>query len=204
MTLKQEKKIWKSGYRYVAGVDEVGRGALAGPVCAAAVLILNKKLSGELKNIKDSKQLTAGKREKFYGALTGRPDIVWSVALVSEKIIEKMGIDRATWLAMERAVLKLEKKPIFLLIDGNRFASHKLKPKTYNLIIRGDEKVFSIAAASVIAKVTRDRLMIKTAKKYPQYGFEKHKGYGTKEHFAAIKKHGISEIHRRSFLRRKS
>ncbi|KKU19084.1 MAG: Ribonuclease HII [Candidatus Azambacteria bacterium GW2011_GWA2_45_90] len=201
MTLKQEKKIWKSGYRYVAGVDEVGRGALAGPVCAAAVLILNKKLSGELKNIKDSKQLTAGKREKFYGALSGRPDIVWSVALVSEKIIDKIGIDRATWLAMEKAVLKLEKKPNFLLIDGNRFSSHKLKPKIYNLIVRGDEKVFSIAAASVIAKVTRDRLMTKLSEKYAKYGFWKHKGYGTKEHFKAIRKYGISEVHRNSFLK---
>lgn len=200
MTLKQEKKIWKSGYRYVAGVDEVGRGALAGPVCAAAVLILNKKLSGELKNIKDSKQLTAGKREKFYGAFSGRPDIVWSVALVSEKIIEKIGIDRATWLAMEKAVLKLKKKTDFLLIDGNRFSSEKLKNIKRKLIIKGDEKVFSIAAASVIAKVTRDRLMVRLVKKYPQYGFEKHKGYGTKEHFAAIKKYGILAIHRKSFL----
>src|SRR3989338_7465599 len=166
MTLKQEKKIWKSGYRYVAGVDEVGRGALAGPVCAAAVLILNKKLSGELK-----------------------------------KIIDKIGIDRATWLAMEKAVLKLEKKPNFLLIDGNRFSSHKLKPKTYNLIVRGDEKVFSIAAASVIAKVTRDRLMTKLSEKYAKYGFWKHKGYGTKEHFKAIRKYGILEVHRNSFLK---
>jgi len=95
----------------------------------------------------------------------------------------------------------LEKKPNFLLIDGNRFSSHKLKPKIYNLIVRGDEKVFSIAAASVIAKVTRDRLMTKLSEKYAKYGFWKHKGYGTKEHFKAIRKYGISEVHRNSFLK---
>lgn len=219
MNLKQEQRLRKVGYRYIAGVDEVGRGALAGPVAAAAVVIArdfspeaiplsmgllrfarNNRIRNELLKIKDSKHLTPVRRDKYYRLLTDNPGIVWSVAMVPPKTIDKIGIDRAVWRAMEKAVMKLKPRPDFLLIDGNRFHSYKLKPITSKLIIKGDEKIFSIAAASVIAKVTRDRLMTRLAKKYPQYGFEKHKGYGTAEHFKALKKCGLSEIHRKSFL----
>ncbi len=199
---EQELKLFKQGYRRIAGIDEAGRGPLAGPVMACAVVISDKKLVFKdryLKNIKDSKKLTPQKREKWYKILTKHPQIMWAVGQVSEKTIDKINIKNAAELAMERAVKKLKLAPDFLIIDGIHLKNLKLKTYNLKLIIKADEKVFSCAAASIIAKVTRDRLMRNYHKKYLQYGFDKHKGYGTKMHLAALKKYGPCEIHRRSF-----
>ncbi|MDD5589630.1 MAG: ribonuclease HII [Candidatus Portnoybacteria bacterium] len=215
----EEKKLWKQGCEVVVGLDEVGRGPLAGPVCAAAVCFCaqkqnaaarsrNKPFGIKLKaetlgmsNIRDSKQLTAGQREQWYGILINHPDIKWGIGLVSEKMIDHINIFQATKLAMKKAVLQLEKKIKqkieFLILDGNfTIADLNISQKA---IIKADEKVFSCAAASIIAKITRDRLMERYAKKFPQYGFQFHKGYGTRKHFEALKKHGACSLHRKSF-----
>jgi len=210
--LNEEKKLWKKGYRYVAGIDEVGRGPLAGSVVACAVTInlkhkiQNKKLQFEnqklLKETNDSKKLSAKKREELYGVLishNSHKEIEWGIGKVSEKVIDKINIKNAAELAMYRAIKKLKKMPDFLLIDGNHLNSKKLKAKKHKLIIRGDSKVFSIACASIIAKVTRDRMMMQCHRKYPQYGFDKHKGYPTKLHKKMIKKYGILVVHRKTF-----
>ena len=207
MDFEIEKKLWQKGFIFTAGLDEVGRGPLAGPVCAAAVLInskfetLNSKQTQnsklKIQDIRDSKKLSAKKREEWYEFLTTCPGIKWGVALVSEKIIDQINILEATKLAMKRAIEALKIEPNYLLIDGN-FLLEDLNI-SQKAITRGDEKVFSCAAASIIAKVTRDRLMEKYDKKYPEYGFAKHKGYGTKEHMLAIKKYGACPIHRLSF-----
>ncbi|MBI2451438.1 MAG: ribonuclease HII [Parcubacteria group bacterium] len=201
MNLFLEKKLSRRGFCRVAGVDEVGRGSLAGPVVASAIVFKNLKISKKiLREIKDSKQLSPKKREEFFALLKNSADCQWQVAKVSAKVIDRINIEKATYLAMCQAVKKIKNQPDILLIDGNRFSAGRLKIP-YKTIIKGDEKIFSIAAASIIAKVTRDRLMIKMAKIYPEYGFEIHKGYGTKKHFRRVKKFGLSEIHRRSFLR---
>lgn len=198
MNLNFEKKLKKQGFKFIAGVDEVGRGSLAGPVVACVFLIKNRV---ENKTpLKDSKKLSLKKREEIFEILKSSPDFEWKIAKVSNKIIDRINIDKATFLAMRRAVKKLSVKPDLLLIDGNRFRKGRLKIP-YKTIIKGDEKIFSIARASIVAKVLRDRLMKKMVKKYPNYGFEIHKGYGTKKHFRLIKKFGLSEIHRKSFLK---
>jgi len=206
----EEKKLAKLGFKCVAGLDEAGRGPLAGPVVAAAVnfkfeifnfkSILNNKI---LKQINDSKKLSEKQREEIYEKLIMCRDIVWGVGIVSEKVIDKINILEATKLAMEKAVAGLPRRSaprndelMFLLIDGN-FKLNCATPQ--KSIIKGDQKVFSIAAASIIAKVTRDRIMQKIHKKYPQYGFNRHKGYGTKAHFANLEKFGPCKIHRKSF-----
>ena len=179
-----------------------GRGPLAGPVIAAAVifnykfLISNKFSIKQFSNIKDSKKLSAKERERLYDIITTHPNIKWGIGIVSEKIIDKINILEATKLAMERAIEKLN--PDFLLLDGNFKINSIVRQKS---IISGDQKVFSISAASIIAKVTRDRLMQKFHKKYPQYGFDKHKGYGTKAHFLNLEKFGPCKIHRKVFGR---
>lgn len=221
---KEIKKLQKQGYKYIAGVDEAGRGPLAGPVVAGAtkLKIENRKVKISIKNlklfntIKDSKKLSAGQREEWYKVLISHPDIEWGVGIVSEKVIDRINILEATKLAMAKAVRNLEKKTgkpaDFLIIDGNftldfqypensslgiqRTVLERLRQKA---IPKADEKIFLCAAASVIAKVTRDRIMMKMHKKYPEYGFNKHKGYGTKEHLRALRKHGASKIHRKSF-----
>jgi ribonuclease HII len=191
--LNEEKNLWKQGFKFVAGLDEAGRGPLAGPVVAAAVIILDyKKL--KTKGINDAKKLSGKQREKIYKVLIKHPEIKWGVGIVSEKIIDRINILQATKLAMQKSIKNL--KPDFLLIDGNFKINSIVRQKP---IIKGDQKVISISAASIIAKVTRDRLMQKFHKKYPQYGFDRHKGYGTKAHFAAIKKFGPCKIHRKSF-----
>ncbi len=208
----EEKKLWKKGYKYVVGLDEAGRGPLAGPVVAVAVVFLNlnnlklfKNLKLEIKNllseIKDSKQLFPAKREKLYKILINSDFINWGVGIVSEKVIDKINILEATKMAMGKAINKLkvksEKLKIdYLILDGNFKLNLKIPQKS---IIKADEKVFSCAAASIIAKVTRDRIMEKLHKKYPEYGFNKHKGYPTKAHFANLVKYGPSKIHRKSF-----
>ncbi len=189
----EEKKLWKRGYRFVAGLDEAGRGPLAGPVVAAAVIILDYKKI-KIKNVKDSKKMTPKAREEIYEILTNHPHIKWGIGIVSERLIDKINILEATKLAMKKSVKNLS--PDFLVIDGNFNINSDIPQKS---IIKGDLKVFSISAASIIAKVTRDRIMHNFHKKYPQYGFDKHKGYGTAHHFKMIKKYGPSKIHRKSF-----
>lgn len=203
--LKEERRLWRKRYKNVACLDEAGMGPLAGPVTAAAVfLLLNNKCQIPKIKIKDSKQLSAKKREEFYKILTKSPYIKWGIGIVSEKIIDKINIKNAAELAMEKAVKKLKMKPDFLIIDGNRIKNNKLKRIKHKLIVKADEKVFSCAAASILAKVTRDRIMEKYHRKYPRYGFNKHKGYPTKYHFKMLKKYGSCKIHRKSFKLLKS
>ena len=200
-TLQEEKKLWKRGYKKVAGIDEAGRGPLCGPVVAGAVIIRRSDLRklniwrSDLHYIKDSKQLSAKKREEFYKILTNHPDIEWGIGLVSEKIIDKINILEATKLAMQKAVQKLT-RPNFLILDGNFSIKSNVPQKS---IIKADEKVFSCSCASIIAKVTPDKLMQKYDQKYPYYGLASNKGYGTKFHREMLKKHGPSKIHRQTF-----
>ena len=196
ISLNEEKKLWKKGFKRVACLDEVGRGPLAGPVVAAAVVIQNTKYKIQDTKIRDSKKLTPKQREKFYKILTKCSDIKWGIGKVSEKVIDKINILEATKLAMIRAIKKLERKPDFLIIDGNFKLNLPIPQKS---VVKGDEKVFCCAAASIIAKVRRDRLMLGYAKKYPHYGFDAHKGYPTKFHFKMLKKYGHCQIHRKSF-----
>src|SRR3989344_2564738 len=199
----EEKKLWKRGIRHVVGLDEAGRGPLAGPVVAVAV-VLKRSISprganGEtllFKTIKDSKQLSENSREKIYEILTNHPAIKWGVGIVSEKIVDKINILEASKLAMVNAVDGLKIKTDFLLIDGNFKINSNIPQKS---IIKGDSKVFSICAAGIIAKVTRDRFMQKMHKKYPNYGFDRHKGYGTALHIKNIKSFGACKIHRKTF-----
>jgi len=205
-SLKEEKKLWRKGIKRVVGLDEAGRGPLAGPVVAAAVsIIANCKLEIlKFKDLRDSKKLAPKKREDFYKIITKNPQIKWGIGIVSEKVIDKINITNAAELAMERALKNLErkmkKKANFLIIDGNHISSKNLKARSYKLIVKGDEKVFSCALASILAKVTRDKIMERYSKKYPKYGFEIHKGYPTKFHLKMLKKYGPCKIHRKSFL----
>jgi len=199
----EEMKLNKLGYNFVAGLDEAGRGPLAGPVVAGAVCFSVEKQTApdnnlySLKNIRDSKKLSPARREKWYEILTGDKNIKWGVGLVSHKIIDKINILKATKLAMKKALENLKAEPDFLLLDGN-FLLEDLNI-SQKAVISGDEKIISIAAASIIAKVTRDRLMRRYDKKFPVYGFARHKGYGTKRHFAALRLHGPCPLHRFSF-----
>jgi len=231
----EEKNLWKKGFQFVVGLDEAGRGPLAGPVVAAAVCIKNPNGQTPMTNkiinhksqkrfrylllrlgtlgINDSKKLSAKKREQIYDIITTHANIEWGIGIVSEKVIDKINILEATKLAMQKAVLDLQKKMKysvlckiddrrfckeydFLVLDGNFKIKTKIMQKS---IIKGDQKVISISAASIIAKVTRDKIMEKFHKKYPQYGFDKHKGYGTELHMVKLKKYGICKIHRKSF-----
>lgn len=196
--LQEERRLWKKGYKRVVCLDESGRGPLAGPVIAAAVLIENCKLKIEnFKKIRDSKKLSPRVREKFYKILTIHPAIQWGIGRVSEKVIDRINILEATKLAMIRAIEKLKKLKIdFLILDGNFKINLPVSQKS---IIRADEKIFSCMAAGIIAKVTRDRIMEKLHKKYPRYGFNQHKGYPTKLHRKMLKKYGPCGIHRKSF-----
>jgi len=198
----EEIKLQKRGFNFVAGLDEVGRGPLAGPVVAAAVCAVAQLevKSEKLKvweNIKDSKKLTARQREKWYEILTGDKNIKWGLGVISQKIIDEINILEATKLAMKKALENLGIEPDFLLLDGN-FLLEDLNV-SQKAVTRGDEKIFSVAAASIIAKVSRDRLMQKYHQKFPIYGFNEHKGYGTKKHFAALRLHGPCVLHRFSF-----
>ena len=190
-----EKAAVNSGFSCICGVDEAGRGPLAGPVCAAAVILPEGAVIEELD---DSKKLTEKKREKLYDIIK-ETAVAYSVAYGTLEEIESVNILEATYLAMNLAIEGLNVKPDFALIDGNRV------PRGINIpcetIVKGDSKSMSVAAASVLAKVTRDRLMLEYDKKYPEYNFKKHKGYGTKEHTELIKQYGPCEIHRLSFLK---
>ena len=190
-----ENKLLSSGYKYICGVDEAGRGPLAGPVCAAAVILPENCV---IEGLNDSKKLSEKKRDTLYDIIIEKA-LSYSIAFGSVEEIEEYNILEATFIAMNRAIDSLDIKPDYALIDGNRV------PKGINVpcdtVVKGDSKSFSIAAASILAKVTRDRLLLEYDEKYPQYSFKKHKGYGTKDHYAAIKEHGICEIHRKSFLK---
>ena len=198
MDLAWENKIFNQGYKLVAGVDEAGRGPLAGPVVAACVILdSNFKVgSDKLNLIKDSKKLTAKKREELFQVIE-EYFLEIGVGICDNKTIDKINILQATFLAMKKSLGGLKQKPDFVLVDGG-FKIPNYSSNQEN-IIRGDDLVFSIAAASIIAKVTRDKLMEKIHNEYPQYGFDKHKGYGTKLHLENLKKHGPCPIHRFSF-----
>ncbi|KKQ62218.1 MAG: Ribonuclease HII [Parcubacteria group bacterium GW2011_GWE2_38_18] len=181
----------------VAGVDEVGRGPLAGPVLAACVsLPFGMKLNKKLKEINDSKKLTAKKREELFYVISNEINDI-GIGICEPTEIDRLNIFHASLLAMKKAIEQLKKTPDIVLVDG-KFLIPRLNIKQ-QCIVKGDSLVFSIAAASIIAKVTRDRIMQENHEKYPRYGFDRHKGYGTKLHFENISKFGITEIHRKSF-----
>lgn len=196
---RYEQDEFSSGRRLVCGIDEAGRGPLAGPVAAAAVILPQLKKDSdyeELEGLNDSKKLSSKKRERFYNLLLEHPNVHIGIGLVSEQIIDKINILRATQQCMRRALSNLDIKPDCLLIDGMFLPNVKIQQKK---IIDGDCLSLSIAAASIVAKVTRDNIMCQYHQKYPQYGFDRHKGYGTKEHMKRIKEYGPCKIHRRSF-----
>ena len=190
-----ENEIYDERYSLICGVDEAGRGPLAGPVCAAAV-ILPRGL--EIDGLNDSKKLTEKKREALYDPIREQA-IAYGVAYASVEEIEELNILNATFLAMNRAIEQLSPAPELALIDGNRNTGIRVSSRC---IVKGDAKCADIAAASVLAKVTRDRYMMEMAEKYPQYHFEQHKGYGTKLHYDTIREYGPSPIHRMSFLKK--
>ena len=189
-----ENEIYDEGFRLLCGVDEAGRGPLAGPVCAAAV-ILPRGLA--LEGLNDSKKLTEKKREELFAPICEQA-ISYGIAFASVEEIEELNILNATFLAMNRAIAKLNPTPELALIDGNRSTGITVNSRC---VVKGDAKCADIAAASVLAKVSRDRYMLEMAQRYPEYHFEQHKGYGTKLHYAAIREYGPSPIHRMSFLR---
>ena len=195
MTWEYEEKAWANGYGSVCGVDEAGRGPVAGPVCAAAVIL---PAGIVIEGLNDSKKLSEKKREKLFDEITANA-LAWSVSLVDERVIDEINILQATFLAMERAMAQLAPPPELALIDGNRSKDFGLPVRT---IVKGDSLSASIAAASILAKVTRDRLMEQYDEQYPQYGFAVHKGYGTKRHYAALREYGPCPIHRQTFLKK--
>lgn len=190
-----EHEWFQKGYCTICGVDEAGRGPLAGPVCAAAV-ILPPDL--EIPGLDDSKKLSDKKRRELF-PLIQEQAVAYGIAFVSHEEIDSINILQATYLAMERAINALHVKPDLALIDGNRAKDFGIPAET---VIKGDSLSMSIAAASVLAKVTRDDLMLKMAEEYPGYGFEIHKGYGTKAHYEALTKLGPCPIHRMTFLKK--
>lgn len=197
--VRQEETLNKKGFSFICGVDEVGRGPWAGPITAAAVIIeRNDYKFKKLKKlgVRDSKKLDAEKREILFNVLTNDPEIDFALGWVSCKEIDKLGMAEANNLVFKRAIRGLKIKPDYVLSDG--FVVKKLGLRKEK-VIKGDRKILTIAAASIIAKVSRDRYMIELSKKYAHYGFEEHKGYGTKKHQEAIKKFGVCSEHRRSF-----
>lgn len=190
-----EDELYEKGICVICGVDEAGRGPLAGPVCAAAV-ILPKHL--EIPGLDDSKKLSDKRRRELFPVIKEQA-IAYGIGLASHEEIDEINILQATFLAMKRAIAQLEGKADFALIDGNRETDFGLPVQT---VVKGDSRSANIAAASVLAKVTRDDIMEAMAVEYPQYGFEIHKGYGTKAHYAALTEHGPSPIHRMSFLKK--
>lgn len=200
--LKRQSGMWEierqlkgKGFQYIAGVDEAGRGPLAGPVYAAAVILPE---DARLDGINDSKKLSEKKREELFEKITDIA-IAYAIFSVDEKEIDEINILNATHKAMNGAAKELSVKPDYVIIDGNSIKGMDLPHET---VVKGDAKSISIAAASILAKVSRDRYITQMAEKYPQYGFEKHKGYGTKAHTDAILEYGVSPIHRKTFLKK--
>lgn len=190
-----ENRVYEQGCRLICGVDEAGRGPLAGPVCAAAV-ILPKGI--EIAGLNDSKKLTERKREALFQPIKDAA-LSYGIAFASVEEIEELNILRATFLAMNRAISQLSPRPELALIDGNRNSGIELESRC---VVKGDSLCADIAAASVLAKVSRDRYMMQMDELYPQYRFAKHKGYGTKLHYEMLREYGPSPIHRLSFLRK--
>jgi ribonuclease HII len=200
-----ERVLWIQGVTRIAGVDEAGRGPLAGPVVAAAAILPPKwaetGLPPELDGLNDSKQLIATQREKYFTFLNACPEVQFAIAQVGAGQIDAINILRATHRAMNNALAQLQPAPEHALVDGRPV---KTMPVPHTAIVQGDARSYSIAAASVLAKVTRDRLMLEFDRQWPKYGFAEHKGYGTAQHLAAIVAHGPCPIHRRSFAPLKS
>ena len=198
--LSYERELWQKGLTLVAGVDEAGRGPLAGPVVAAAVVLpcswSETGLDGRLCGLNDSKQLTEAQREKYYSILTAHAEIRCAIARVEVEVIDRINILQATHLAMNRALEQLQPAPEHVLVDGRPVKSMRFP---HTALVKGDARSYSIAGASVLAKVTRDRLMRELDRLYPGYGFAGHKGYGTPQHLAAIHALGPCPFHRRSF-----
>lgn len=190
-----ENELYDRGISVICGVDEAGRGPLAGPVCAAAC-ILPRGL--EIDGLNDSKKLTEKRREALFDVIC-EDAIAYGIAFATVDEIEELNILGATYLAMNRAIAQLTVSPELALIDGNRDQGIRVNSRT---VVKGDSKCADIAAASILAKVTRDRYMVELDRKYPQYLFRKHKGYGTKAHYAAIREHGTCPEHRASFLKK--
>jgi ribonuclease HII len=196
LSLIEEKYLYKQGYQHVAGIDEVGRGPLAGPVVAAAVIIPKRlKRTAWVDQVKDSKLLSSRQRERLYQSIV---DIAvgFGIGIISSQVIDNQGIAKATRLAMKQAVEQCNPSPVYLLIDYIKLPEVLLPQKG---VVNGDSICFSIACASILAKVTRDRIMIELDKEYPGYGLASHKGYGTKEHLDSLNRLGPCSIHRRSF-----
>lgn len=191
----RENELIANGYRLVCGTDEAGRGPLAGPVFAAAVILPEGTV---INGINDSKKLSPQKREALYEIIKEKA-ISYAFTAISEKIIDEINILNATMLAMKTAVEKLSPLPDYVLVDGNKLPELSCPSEA---IVKGDSKSISIAAASIVAKVERDRYITKSAEIYPEYGFDRHKGYGTKAHTEAILKYGPSPIHRKTFLKK--
>ena len=191
-----EEKAISAGYKVICGIDEAGRGPLAGPVHAAAVIL---PLGLEIDGLNDSKKISEKKREQLFDVICEKA-IAYSIGIATEKEIDEINILNATFLAMHRAVEGLNIKPDYALIDGNQ--NPKIPFVMEETVVKGDAKVVSIAAASILAKVSRDRFMLEKAEEYPQYQFEKHKGYGTKLHYEMIREYGPSQIHRMTFLKK--
>ncbi len=198
--LAHEQELWKQGLRVVAGVDEAGCGPLAGPVTAAAVVLpsdwLTSGLCSKLRGLNDSKQLSEEQREKFYDVIMSHPDIRYAVASVDVEMIDRINIRQAAWRAMLLALEQLDPHAEHVLVDGLRI---RWLPYPQTALVQGDARSYSIAAASVLAKVTRDRAMAEYDRQFPGYGFAQHKGYATPQHLAAIHEKGPTPIHRRSF-----
>ncbi len=198
--LEFERDLWSREFTLVAGVDEAGRGPLAGPVVAAAVILpatwANGGFDARLTDLNDSKQLTEAQRENFFEIITTHPDLRYAIAIVDAATIDRINILQATHRAMNEALAKLQPQPQHVLVDGRPVKSMTL-PQT--ALVKGDSRSYSIAAASVLAKVTRDRMMLEFDAKFPGYGFAVHKGYGTPQHLAAIEKLGPCPIHRMTF-----
>ena len=190
---EMERELHAEGIGLICGVDEAGRGPLAGPVCAAAVILPPE---AELPGLNDSKKLSEKKREQLFPEIQ-RLALAWSVAFASVEEIEARNILGATMLAMNRAISGLSLRPELALIDGNRNQEIQVPSRC---VVHGDARCASIAAASILAKVSRDRLMVELAREYPQYGFDRHKGYGTRAHYAALREYGPCPAHRPSFL----
>jgi ribonuclease HII len=191
--LSRERALRARGFSLVAGVDEAGRGPLAGPVVAAAVVLPD---SFQIDGLTDSKKVPAARRERFFAILTTHNAVLWSIGRAEVAEIDRLNILRATHLAMARALEALPQPPDHALVDGLPVRG---LPVDHTALVDGDALSLSIAAASIIAKVTRDRLMIELDARYPQYGFARHKGYGVREHLEALRLHGPCPVHRRTF-----
>lgn len=190
-----ENEIYTEGYSRICGVDEAGRGPLAGPVCAAAVILPRGLV---IPGLDDSKKLSEKKRERLYDLIC-REAVSYGVAFATVEEIERLNILQATFLAMNRAIAELSVPVELAIIDGNRSSGITVPSRC---VVKGDSTCADIAAASILAKVTRDRYMLELDGKYPQYAFAKHKGYGTKLHYEKLREYGASEVHRMSFLKK--